>query len=134
MRASVKLVGVPDPVGGWVSNISVLADSGNRWWNPDNREYPVDVTLDYTPPALKPGVSAEVRIFVDRLDNVLAVPLPTIYSSGRTSYVFVRQGKDVKPVEVAIGSVNDTHAEIRQGLTAGQQVMILQAGQGREDM
>jgi len=132
MRATVKLTGVPEPVGGWVSNISVLADSGNRWWNPDNKEYPVDVTLDRTPSNLKPGVGAEVKIFVDRLNNVLAAPLASMYSAGPDSYVFVRDGKGTKPQKVALGAVNDTHAEIREGLKAGQDVLLLQPGQGRE--
>jgi hypothetical protein len=35
-------------------------------------------------------------------------------------------------VKVVIGSTSDTHAEIKQGLSANQEVLILQAGQGRE--
>src|SRR5688572_3667982 len=125
LRAAVKLVGQPAPLSGWLSNISIMADSSNRFWNPDQKEYPVDVRLDYTPQGLKPGMSAEeVRIFVDRLHNVLAVPVGAIYAAGVVSYVFVRTDDGPKPAKVAIGQVNDTHAQVTSGLSQGQQVLI----------
>ena len=133
MRAVLKIAGIPNPMGGWVSNISVMADSGSRWFNPDSKEYPVDVTLDTTPPGLKPGTTTEVKVYVERINEALAVPLPALYSAGPDSYVFQRDGKgDHKPVKVKIGSVNDTHAQILDGLKQSDQVLLLQAGQGRE--
>jgi len=132
MRATIKVPGQPQAFTGWLSNISVLADSSQRWWNPDSKEYPVDVTLDQTPGGLKPGMGAEVRVFIDRLRNVLAVPLAAVYAAGRDSYVFVKEGGDVRPVQVNIGEVNETHAQLTRGIASGQQVLILAAGQGRE--
>jgi multidrug efflux pump subunit AcrA (membrane-fusion protein) len=132
MRAAVKIVGVPEPVRGSVSNISVMSDSSQRYWgNPDSKEYPVDITLDTTPPGLKPGVGAVVEIFVERINSTLAVPLASIYSAGRDSYVFLR-GDPPRPTKVTLGSVNNTHAQIVEGLKPGQDVLILGAGQGRE--
>jgi RND family efflux transporter MFP subunit len=135
MRAVMsKISGIPTPIGGWVSNISVMADSGSGYrWNPDSKEYPVDVTLDSTPPGLKPGMTTEVKIYVQRVNDALAVPLPALYSAGPDSYVFVRDGAEGhKPVKVKIGAVNDTHAQIVEGVAKGDQVLLLQAGQGRE--
>src|SRR5262249_34265188 len=40
-RASVSIIGMDKPIGATVAKISVLADSSNRWWNPDLKEYPV---------------------------------------------------------------------------------------------
>src|SRR5687767_9214321 len=119
MRAAVKIVGVPDPVRGSVTNISVMSDSSQRFWNPDSKEYPVDVTLDVTPPNLKPGVGAEVEIFVERIPNALTVPLASIYSAGRDSYVFLR-GDPPRPTKVTLGSINNTHARIVDGIKIGR--------------
>ncbi|HEV2295017.1 MAG TPA: hypothetical protein VGR35_14275 [Tepidisphaeraceae bacterium] len=133
MRAVLKIAGIPEPMGGWVSNISVMADSGSRWWNPDSKEYPVDITLDYTPPGLKPGVTTEVKIYIERINNALAVPLAALYSAGPDSYLFQRDGRGGHtPLKVKIGAVNDTHAQVLEGASAGDQVLLLQAGQGRE--
>jgi HlyD family secretion protein len=132
MRATLTVPGQTKPLTGWLSNISVLADSSQRFWNPDSKEYPVDVTLDFTPPGLKPGMRSEATIFIDRLRNVLAVPLGAVYAAGRDSYVFVKDGGSVRPTKVTIGEVNETHAQLTEGISSGQQVLILAAGQGRE--
>ncbi|HSV15715.1 MAG TPA: efflux RND transporter periplasmic adaptor subunit [Tepidisphaeraceae bacterium] len=131
-RAMVNIVNVPRPLPAKVTRISVLVDSGQRWWNPDLKEYPVDLTLDLTPRGLKPGMGCRSEVFIDRIPNALAVPLPAIYASGQDSYVFVRSEETVRPVKVKLGATNETHAQILDGLTAGDQVLVLQAGQGRE--
>ena len=131
-RASVRIVGIPAPVSATISKISVLADSSNRWWNPDLREYPIDLSLDATPKDLKPGIGATVEIMVDRLTQVVAVPLDAVYTVGGDRYVFIREGEDARPVKVQVGANNDTHVQITDGLSVGQSVMRLQAGQGRE--
>jgi HlyD family secretion protein len=132
MRATIRIPGQTETYTGWISNISVLADSSQRWWNPDSKDYPVDITLDHTPSGLKPGMGAEVRVFIDRLRDVLSVPLSTVYAAGRDSYVFVRDGDDVKPTKVALGEVNESFAQVKDGIKPGQQVLVLSAGQGRE--
>jgi HlyD family secretion protein len=133
LRAAVKIVGINEDQPGFVSQVSILPDNSNRWWNPDSKEYPVDVTLDKTPPGLKPGLSASVDIHLDTLKNVLAVPLAAIYSSGSDNYVFVQQGdKPPRPQKVKVGKSNDTQAQIASGLDPGCDVIILQVGQGRQ--
>ena len=132
IRAVAKIIGQPEPIGATLTNVSIMADSSSRWFSPDTKEYPVDITLDHTPAGLKPGMSVETKLFVDRLSQVLAVPLGAVYAAGRDSYVFARSAGSVEPVKVAIGQVNETHAQITSGLSRGQQVLILQAGQGRE--
>jgi hypothetical protein len=132
MRASVKILGVPRPVGATLSKVSVLPDNSQRWWNPDLREYPVELTLDETPPGLKPGVRVEnAEIFISRLDQVIAVPLAAIYTVGRDSFVFAREGQGVKERKVMLGTANETHVQVVSGLSEGEQVLLLQPGQGR---
>lgn len=131
-RAKVEIAGVREPIWATLSNISVMSDSQSRWWNPDLKEYPVDLMLDYTPPDLKPGVTVRAEIFVDQRENVLTVPLPAIFSAGTDRYVFVKNGSDVRPQKVTLGKSNETHAEVLEGLRAGDEVLMLQVGQGRE--
>ena len=132
IRATVRIVGHPNPIGASLTNISIMADSSSRWFSPDTKEYPVDITLDSTPAGLKPGLSVETKLFIDRLRQVLAVPLGAVYAAGPDSYVFIREAGEAKPLKVVMGQVNETHAQVISGLSRGQQVLILQAGQGRE--
>jgi multidrug efflux pump subunit AcrA (membrane-fusion protein) len=132
MRAMVNVVGFKKPIGASVTKIAVLADSSQRWWNPDLREYPVELVLDETPPNCKPGLGCQVELLVERRPKVLAVPLTAIYAHGNQSFVFVRQAiGDPKPVEVKVGATNETHAEINGPVAAGSDVLLLQPGQGR---
>ena len=133
IRATVKLVGRPTPLTGWLSNISIMADNNQRWFNPDAKDYPVDVTLDSTPPGLKPGIGVEqVKLFIDHIPHTLAVPLGAVYAAGDDSYVFVRDGDAVRPTKVKLGAVNETHAQVLGGVAQGDACLILEAGQGRE--
>jgi len=132
-RARVKIVGVANPLGATLTKISVLADSGQRFFNPDLKEYPVDLTLDETPAGLKPGMGALAEIYVDQLNGVVAVPLSAIFSSGQDSYVFVPKGDGAEPRKVRVGRTNETLAElVGDTVTAGEQVLMLQVGQGPE--
>jgi len=132
MRGTVKIVGFNRPIGANVSRISVLADSSQRWWNPDLKEYPVDLVLDETPPNCKPGLTTQVEVLIERKPHVVAVPLTSIYAQGNQSFVFVRgENGDVRPIEIKIGATNDTHAEVLSGITSGTDVLLLQPGQGR---
>jgi HlyD family secretion protein len=134
MRAVVNITGISRPITGTVTKISVLPDNSQCWFNPDLKEYPVDIELDETPPGLKPGRGASAEISVTRLENIVAVPVSTIYSSGTKSYVFVQPKGigDPVPREVRLGLSNETHVEVQSGLQPHDQVLILQAGQGRE--
>src|SRR5688572_13313032 len=132
MRATVKIVGRPEPIAGSITNMSVLSDNQQRWWNPDLKEFPVDVTLDQTPQGLKPGASAAVEIVIDRMRDVLAVPVGAIYTRGEKSWVFVNDAGKYVPTEVKTGASNETHVQLTSGVTPGQQVVLLQVGQGRE--
>jgi multidrug efflux pump subunit AcrA (membrane-fusion protein) len=132
MTAKVEIVGVREPVTAKVTSVSVMADNSQRWWT-DAKEYPVELTLDTTPPSLKPGISATATIFVEKLPEVLAVPLTTVYSVGADRYVFVKErGQATRPVKVTLGQSNDTHVEIKEGISRGQELLVLQVGQGRE--
>lgn len=133
-RALVSITGNPKPLMGTVTKISVLADSGQRWFNPDLKEYPVDIELDETPQGLKPGVGATSEIYIARLEDVTAVPVSTIYSSGSKSYVFIRPTGEGSPVPrvVQLGMANETFVTVQEGVKPGEQVLVLQAGQGRE--
>jgi HlyD family secretion protein len=130
--ADVSIVGVPKPIQGIVTKIGVLPDNSQRYLNPDAKDYPVDIKLDHTPPNLKPGTTADVVIHVGRIENALAAPVASIYSAGEDSYVFVRDTPNPKPVKVTLGESNETSVQILDGISPGAEVLMLEAGEGRE--
>jgi HlyD family secretion protein len=132
LRARVTVPSVPTPIGATLTRISVLADNSQRWMNPDLKEYPVDLVLDYTPPSLKPGMGVNANVMISHARDVLTVPLTAIYSVGPDSYVFLRDGdNETRPRKVKLGAINETHAQIVEGLSSGTDVKILEAGEGQ---
>lgn len=103
--------------------------------------YNVKVDLDADDPRVKPGMSVNVSIIVDKKEDVLAVPSGAVKTRGGKHYVEVVRNEptaqasssnsnrpvalDVAPVEVPvdIGVSNDNLTEIVSGLSAGEEVV-----------
>ncbi|MBN2023015.1 MAG: HlyD family efflux transporter periplasmic adaptor subunit [Pirellulales bacterium] len=95
------------------------------WFTGDVKEYETTVRILNPPPALRPGLTAEVRIVVERLENVLQVPVQTVFEHGkRQYYCIVREGKDLVARKVTVGSTNDKFVIIKEGLSPGEEVVM----------
>lgn len=129
--ATVRLNSIPAPLMGTVAKISPIADSADRWMNPDRRDYPVDVVLDETPKGLKPGMSAQVSILTNRIENAVSIPVGALYTVGNERFAFEVNGETVTPVKVQIGMTNESDVQITSGLEPGKYVMLLESGQGK---
>ncbi|MHC4695377.1 MAG: efflux RND transporter periplasmic adaptor subunit [Planctomycetota bacterium] len=123
--AVVEVEGTPGvQFQGTVSKIAVVADTQNRWLNPDLKEYETEVTLEPTDEALKPGVTAHVEILVDAVENRLAVPVQAVFSKAGRRYVFRERRGSVEHVEVHVGPRSTEWVEIADGLSEGDEVLL----------
>lgn len=109
---------------GEITKIAVLADSQNRWLNPELKEYETEITLQGTDPLLKPGVTARVELLIAELKDVVAVPVQSVFSKGSKSFVFVGSADDAEPMEVELGLASDEFVEIKSGLEPGRKVLL----------
>ncbi|HQY87688.1 MAG TPA: HlyD family efflux transporter periplasmic adaptor subunit [Tepidisphaeraceae bacterium] len=131
-RAKIAFKGIQGlEVTGLVEKVSVVADSGNRWMNPDSREYPTELKLDTTPEGVKPGMGVVAEIMSEQREGVLAVKVASLYTVNRQSYVFVMKGEKIQPRAVTLGASNTTHVEVMSGLESGERVLELQANEGK---
>ncbi|MCH8150423.1 MAG: efflux RND transporter periplasmic adaptor subunit [Planctomycetes bacterium] len=124
-RAVIEVEGIPDTqFGGEVTKIAVIADTQNRWLNPDLKEYETEITLDPTDIPLKPGATAHVEILVERAENVLSIPIQSIYSKGGRKYVFRDAGQGAKYQEVQIGTASTEWVEVVSGLAENDRILM----------
>jgi multidrug resistance efflux pump len=131
-RVRVLVDAFPDnPLTGTVSRVAVVADSANSFMNPDLKVYPTTINIDGTHEWLRPGMSAEVEILVDRLEDVVYVPVQavTYYDDQRVVYVAGRGTPERRLIEV--GSFSDSFIEVVSGLEEGEQVLLLPPQQGQ---
>jgi HlyD family secretion protein len=123
--ARVTVEGIPDTIfTGTVTKIAPLADSRNRWLNPDLKEYETEITLDESGENLKPGMTARVDILVSELADTLCVPVQAVFGKGGRHYVFKPDGNEVEPVEVTVGQSSTEYVEIVEGVEEGGEVML----------
>ena len=79
---------------------------------------------------IRPGMTANIEIPVSAVDNVVAVPLAAVFTeqnpdtqkTERYAYVRVTEGIERRPVQIGISDF--FFAEIQQGLTSGEVVLL----------
>ncbi len=86
--------------------------------------YPVTVTLKDVPATVRAGMTADITITIDSVTNVLTVPAAALRgTAGDYSVLVLAADGTPTPQAVQVGLVTNTTAEIKSGLTAGQQVV-----------
>jgi HlyD family secretion protein len=109
---------------GTVEFVSLLPDSQNFWANPNQRLFKTKVIVEEMVPGMRPGMSCEVEILVDSLDDVLQVPVQAVFRSGSKTLCFIDGPNGVEQVEVEVGLDNDRWVEVKSGLSEGQTVLL----------
>ena len=124
-KARIRVDAYPnEQLTGMVHRIAVLPDSQNRWLSPDLKVYSTIIHIDGEYAWLKPGMSAEVEIVTDVIEDALQVPVNAVHIvDGRpTCYVTGLFGMEPRPV--VTGEYNISFIEIKEGLEAGDSVLL----------
>jgi HlyD family secretion protein len=128
-QAMIYAIAFPDdPVVGFIESIAVSAKVAD---GEQGRSFAVKIKIDNAEGVdLRPGMSCRAEIFTDEKSGILAAPIQAIIidedlAENRTSYfAFVRDGEEVRRVEVDVGISDDTYQEIRDGLSEGDEIVI----------
>ncbi len=127
LKARITVDAFPDEVlTGEVTKVGVLPDSQNRWMNPDLKVYLTTIAIDGTHDWVKPGMSCKVEILVNRLDDVVYVPVQAVSPSNGKQVCYVASGFGSERREVEIGQFNDEFIEVKTGLKEGDRVLLRQ--------
>lgn len=132
-QVSVRIDAFPNSrLTGEVIKVAVVADSGNAFMNPDLKVYPTLVRINGEHDWLRPGMSAEVEILVDSLDNVVYVPIQAVAFQEGEQVVYVARGGRREMRRVQTGNYSEQFIEIVSGLRSGEEVMLLPPRQGAQ--
>ena len=75
---------------------------------------------------LRPGMTCRIAILAQSLQQVLTVPLQSVFLEGRRKYCYVRNGLgSLEAREVTVGAQNENMVEIRSGLSEGEEVSLV---------
>jgi len=125
-KAEIRIESFPSTVFvGTVTKVSQLADSTRPWMTGGIKQYPTIVTLDgLLGQDLKPGMTAEAKVLIGELDDVLLVPVQAIAENKGEFYAFLELSGGIERRKVKIGDNNETHVQILEGLKEGDLVAL----------
>ncbi|MFC1475590.1 efflux RND transporter periplasmic adaptor subunit [Candidatus Zixiibacteriota bacterium] len=103
---------------GWIQEISESAD-------PVTRTVSVEVLMTNPDRYLRPGMYVTGEILLDRLEQVLTIPIDALVDRGDTRGVFVAADSLVRFVPITEGLAVGERVQVKSGLTRGDQVVIL---------
>ena len=91
--------------------------------DPRSQLYTVRVYLDNPDKAIKPGMSGDVKLILESVENSIIVKADAVLDEDGETFVFIEQdGKAVKRV-VETGLDTGDHVEIKSGLTTGESLI-----------
>jgi len=125
LKARITVDAFPDEtLTGEITKVGVLPDSQNRWMSPDLKVYLTTVTIDGTHDWVKPGMSAKVEILVNRLEDVVYVPIQAVSPDNGKQICYVAGGFKPERREGEVGEFTDEFIQIKSGLKAGELVLL----------
>lgn len=135
VTADVRVDALPDAhFEGEVKDISALARLDMS--NPRVRSFDLTIVLKGTDPRLRPGMSASVRLAVDRIPKAVLVPSAAVFTNmGETVAYIAHRGRfEQRPIEV-LRRGTETVA-VKSGLKPGDRVALRdpragETGEGR---
>ncbi len=88
--------------------------------------YNVNIAISNPIPELKPGMTANVDIEVDKAENVLSVPNSAVkpYKGGRAVRILDEKTKKLVFIPVVVGVKGEDKTQIVKGIKEGQEVIV----------
>ena len=92
--------------------------------------FQVEATIDNPSARLRPGMTVNLTIPIERAEDALSVPIAAVFNDGdgHGKVVYVRQGEDTEKRRVKVGVTTFTHAQITEGLREGEEVSLVPPG------
>lgn len=121
MRARIRVQA--QEFQGTVSSVANQPEP-TMWFSSQVKEYATYVKIEGEAKDLRPGMTAEVEILVAHLKNVLSVPVAAVVEQRGKYYCWVRKGNQVERRPLVLGASNDKFIEVKDGLAAGDEVVL----------
>ena len=114
---------LPDnTLDGEVSSVaSVTRPAG--WWTGNVVKYDTIITLPSVK-GLKPGMSAEVEVILDRHEDVLTIPTAAVVQTTLGDFCWIKVADRVKRHSLQLGDTDDNFIVVEAGLQEGDKVVL----------
>src|SRR3546814_16830910 len=84
--------------------VTEVANIGDKKQGSDAKIFPVTVSIDKADSTLLPGMTTINTILIDKVDEVLTVPLEAVFTENDKRFVYHRTGSDIITQEVELSN------------------------------
>lgn len=93
-------------------------------WDAKVKSFETVISMKETDPRMKPGMTCMVDIIIEKIPDVISVPIESVFERDGKTIVYVLGSRSAKRREVALGKRNNTHIVVTQGLSPGDRVAM----------
>jgi multidrug efflux pump subunit AcrA (membrane-fusion protein) len=116
-------VTLPDKtLEGKVSSVSPVTRPAG-WWTGNVVKYDTIIELPSVE-GLKPGMSAEVEVIIDRHVDVLTIPVAAVVETTEGDFCWIKTVKGTQRRPLQLGDTDDSFVVVKGGLKEGEEVVL----------
>jgi RND family efflux transporter MFP subunit len=124
-QVTVQLDAIPDQqFTGNIEQISTVAtmDFSGGW--PFPRNFNLAITLNQKDPRLKPGMTAQLTVIVDKVPNALSIPVQATFQKSGETVAYLWTGSKFQEHTITIGRRSGDRILISNGLREGDRIAL----------
>lgn len=122
LPVTVRVDAFPDKVfNAEVAEVAVVPSDNS---STNAKTYDCVVIIPKLVDQLKPGMTAVAEIHVDRLIDVVSVPVQAVVQEDNETWLYVKKGEAAERVDVELGKNNDQFVHIKTGLNSGDEIVL----------
>jgi HlyD family secretion protein len=122
---TVQLNAIPDrQFTGHIEQIGAIAslDFSGGW--PITRNFILEIVLDQTDSRFKPGITGQVTVIVDRVQDATTIPVQAMFQKSGRNVAYVWRGAQFEERAIDIGRRSGDKIMVAKGVNAGDQVAL----------
>jgi RND family efflux transporter MFP subunit len=88
------------------------------------KTYECVVTIEEDVEQLKPGMTAVVEIHVERLNDILAVPVQAVVQVESETWCYLQTDQGIERRDIELGRTNDKFVHVTKGIESGDKIIL----------
>jgi len=113
--------------------VTEVANIGDKKQGSDAKIFPVTVAINETDSTLLPGMTTINTILIDEVEDVLTIPLESVFTDGETRFVYLRSGASIVKQEVELGKSNQNFVIVEKGLEENAVVLLNEPAEAKDE-
>lgn len=109
---------------GKIEEISTIATEDYTAGWPIPRNFDLRITLDQVDPRLRPGMTAQISVVLDRIQNVLIVPVHATFQKEGGTFAYVWDGSKFRQQVIEVSRRSGDRVVVAKGLQLGDRVAL----------